>query len=326
MATYKAEALYQRYRGRLRPRSHYALGWLPRWARLATRAPRLANAPLKSKALTGAVKWMAGVDARRPVPVFADRSFRAWFARHRSPAGEPVMLWVDTFTNAYSPGVAQAAVMVLEDAGFRVEVPPEDACCGLTWLSTGQLDGARRELRRSLDALEPALDGGVLIVGVEPSCTALFRSDAVDLLPDDSRARAASRSVRTLGELLADREWVAPSLADLDAVVQPHCHQRAVMRFDADLALMEGAGATVRVVGGCCGMAGNFGVEAGHHDVSVQIAEHELLPALRAASAATIIADGFSCRTQVEHLAARRAVHLAEVLAAGVAHRRLRCG
>ena len=317
MATYKAEVLYQRYRRRLRPRAHYALGWLPRLARLASRMPRLANATLRRPALAAVAKRLGGIDQRRPLPQFAPTTFRQWFANHPVPQGNPVLLWVDTFTDHFTPSVGEAAVLVLEAAGYEVRVTDKPACCGLTWISTGQLDGARRQLRRSLDALGPALDAGIPIVGLEPSCTAVLRADAAELLPDDSRAARAASATRTLAELLRATEgWTPPRLDGISGVAQPHCHQHAVLGWDADAALLADAGADLKPVGGCCGLAGNFGVERGHYDVSVAVAETALLPAVRAARPdAIVLADGFSCRTQLEQLATTHSVHLAELLA-----------
>ncbi|MCW2526531.1 MAG: linked oxidase domain protein, partial [Pseudonocardiales bacterium] len=318
MATYKAEALHQKYRRRLRPPAHYALGWLPRWARFAARAPRFVNMLLGFAPFAFVAKFFGGIDQRRPLPSFAPRTFRQWFeVRPVRTDGDPIMLWVDTFTDHFSPSVGQSAVAVLEDAGYRVSITAREVCCGLTWISTGQLDGARRQLKRTLDQLGPSLALGVPIVGLEPSCTAALRSDAAELLPDDPRAHALTTSVKTLAEVLTTRpSWVAPSLADVDAVAQPHCHQHAVMGWDADAALLRDAGATVKSVGGCCGLAGNFGVERGHYDVSVAVAETALLPAIRAASDnAIVLADGFSCRTQLDQLADRGGIHLAELLA-----------
>ena len=321
MATYKAEALYQRYRRRLRPASHYSLGWLPRWAALTVRRPglaRLANTTLRVPPLAALVKRAGGIDGRRDLPAFAPQSFRRWFAGRPAPAAAPlVYLWVDTFTNAFAPQVGQAAVRVLEDAGYQVRITGENVCCGLTWISTGQLDGARRQLRRSLRALAPALDAGIPVVGLEPSCTAALRSDAAELLPGDRRAAALGGAVRTLAELLTSTDgWTPPDLADVTAVAQPHCHQHAVLGWTADASLLRDAGASVKAVGGCCGLAGNFGVERGHYDVSVAVAETALLPAVRdAGPAATVLADGFSCRTQLEQLAGRTGIHLAELLA-----------
>jgi FAD/FMN-containing dehydrogenase/Fe-S oxidoreductase len=317
MATYKAEVLHQRYRKRLRPASHYALGWLPRWAKLASRTPRLANASLRSRTLARIAKRAGGIDQRRPLPQFAPQTFRAWFAERPQRAdGRPVLLWVDTFTDHFSPEVGKAAVRVLEDAGYRVQLTDKRVCCGLTWISTGQLDGAKKQLRRTLDALEPALRDGIPVVGLEPSCTAVLRNDVTELLPDDPRAAQARTATRTLAELLsATPGWQPPRLDGVAAVAQPHCHQHAVMTWTPDAALLADAGADVTAVGGCCGLAGNFGVERGHYEVSVAVAESALLPAVRGAPDAVVLADGFSCRTQLDQLAARPGVHLAQLLA-----------
>ena len=316
MATYKAEVLFQRYRRRRRPNAHYLLGWLPRWSRLATRAPRLANAALRPRPLAALAKRIGGLDRRRPLPAFAPRSFRSWFAEHPVAPGDPVLLWVDTWTNAFSPEVGQAAVEVLEAAGYSVRIPDAGVCCGLTWISTGQLDGARRQLRRSFDALAPALAQGLPVVGLEPSCTAVLRSDAVELMAGDGRAERVRDQTRTLAELLTERGWRPPSLDGVEAVVQPHCHHHSVLGFAADSALLSTAGAELQTLGGCCGLAGNFGVERGHYEVSVAVAEQALLPAVRGAGPDTVVlADGFSCRTQLDQLSERTGLHLAQLLA-----------
>jgi FAD/FMN-containing dehydrogenase/Fe-S oxidoreductase len=312
MATYKAEVLHQRYRRRLRPAAHYALGWLPRWARLAAHAPRLANAALRSPFLAAIAKRAGGIDARRPLPRFARETFREWFADQPATGGRPVLLWVDTFTDHFSPEVGRAAVRVLRDAGYDVRIPEEPVCCGLTWISTGQLDGARRQLRRTLRAVE----GDLPVVGLEPSCTAVLRHDVTELLPDDPRAAALAQRTRTLAELLTATEgWTPPSLSGVRGVAQPHCHQHAVMGWQADAELLAAAGASFDAVGGCCGLAGNFGVEKGHYEVSVAVAGTALLPAVRQAPHdAVVLADGFSCRTQLEQLADTAGVHLAQLL------------
>jgi FAD/FMN-containing dehydrogenase/Fe-S oxidoreductase len=319
MATYKAEVLHQSYRRRLRPITHYSLGWLPRWARLAAKAPRLVNAALGGPG-AGLGKRLAGIDSRREPPRFAIRTFRRWFADHPSAAGDPVLLWVDTFTDYFTPDVGIAAVAVLERAGYSVRIPDQRLCCGLTWISTGQLDGARKILRRSLSSLAPSAEAGIPMVGLEPSCTAVFRGDAVELFTDPlDRERAASvaGATRTLAEFLTDRDVALPDLSGVRAVAQPHCHHHAVMGWSADAGLLKRAGATVEPVGGCCGLAGNFGVERGHHDVSVAVAETALLPAVRAAAEGTVVlADGFSCRTQLDQLSDRTSIHLAQLLAA----------
>jgi Fe-S oxidoreductase len=316
MASYKAEALYQRYRGRIRPASHYSLGWLPLWARAAAQRPNLVNR-LLSGPMAPAAKWIAGVDQRRPLPAFAPQTFRRWFAGHEAAAGRPVLLWVDTFTDHFVPQAGIAAVAVLEAAGFSVTIPERSLCCGLTWLSTGQIGRARRVLGRSVAVLAKAADGGIPIVGIEPSCTALFRGDAAELLGTTGGVEAVAGSIKTLAEVLASADgWQPPDLAGTIAVVQPHCHHRAVLGFAADQALLARAGVDVAVIDGCCGLAGNFGAERGHYDLSVAVAGNALLPALGSAPPeAVVLTDGFSCRTQVDHLARRGSVHLAELLA-----------
>jgi Fe-S oxidoreductase len=319
MASYKAEVLHHSYRGRLRPRSHYTLGRLPQWAQLASLAPRLANATLTVPALARGARWAAGVDQRRTLPTFAPTTFRSWFAAHsraRSTGDRPVLLWADTFTDHFAPEIGIAAVQVLEDAGFTVSIPRRAACCALTWISTGQLDTARRILRRTVSDLLPAADAGIPIVGLEPSCTATLRSDSTELL-DSPDAIAVAQATHTLAELLANTpQWRPPRLDGTEIIAQPHCHHAAVLGWDADEQLLRGAGAEVTRVGGCCGLAGNFGVERGHYEVSVAVAETALLPAIRSAPPdAMVLADGFSCRTQLADLAARPAVHLAQLLA-----------
>ena len=326
MATYKAEVLYQRYRRRPRPAAHYALGWLPRWARLASRAPGAANAALRAPGRWP--RWPSGragstpggrcrASPRRPSGPGSPAA-----PRRAPPAAGPVLLWVDTFTDHFTPEVGRAAVRVLEAAGYAVEITGEPVCCGLTWISTGQLDGARRQLRRSLRALGPALEPGTPVVGLEPSCTAVLRGDITELLPDDPRARQARDATRTLAELLTETpQWAPPDLAGVRAVAQPHCHQHAVMGWHADSALLARAGAEVDAVGGCCGLAGNFGVERGHYDVSRAVAETALLPAVRAAADAMVLADGFSCRTQLDQLAQVPGTHLAQLLASRLEER-----
>jgi FAD/FMN-containing dehydrogenase/Fe-S oxidoreductase len=325
MATYKAEFTHQHYARRpwARPLSHWSMGWLPLWARLAGRAPGLVNRVTHSKA-QGLVKQLGGIAPEREVPKFATESFTDWFvARGKVPAATrgKVVLWPDTFSNHLSPQVGKAAVAVLEAAGFEVVLPNKPVCCGLTWISTGQLGVARRVLRRSLTVLAPHLTAGTPIVGLEPSCTAALRQDAPDLLDGDRLAAAAAMSTYTLAETLAKfaPDWEPPQVGG-EALVQTHCHQHAVLGFDADTALMAAAGIRAEVPdSGCCGLAGNFGFEKDHYAVSKAVGERVLLPAVREAAEATaVVADGFSCRTQIEQGTPRRAVHLAELLASGL--------
>jgi Fe-S oxidoreductase len=263
-------------------------------------------------------KWLGGLDASRALPRFASQTFRHWFAGRPGSGGVPVVLWVDTFTDNFSPEVGRAAVKVLEAAGYAVQLVDKRVCCGLTWISTGQLDGARRQLRATLDAVEPILTAGLPIVGLEPSCIAVLRRDITELLPADWRAAKIATSIHTLAELLCGTpDWVPPDLHGIRCVAQPHCHQHAVMGWEAESALLTQAGADVEVLGGCCGLAGNFGFERGHYEISLAVAELELLPAVRKSRAGTVtLADGFSCRTQLEQLGhGAHGVHLAQLLA-----------
>ncbi|MFD5461807.1 FAD-binding and (Fe-S)-binding domain-containing protein [Kitasatospora sp. NPDC127059] len=329
MATYKAEFLAHHYQGRLRPAAHYAMGWLPLWAGLAQAAPRLANSALHAPVIGRIGKTLAGIDPRRTAPLFAPESFQEGRRRAGRPQPDPgdprtVLLWPDTFTNRFHPHIARAAVQVLEDAGFRVAVPEEPVCCGLTWISTGQLATARRVLHRTTRVLRPWLEAGTPIIGLEPSCTAVFRDDAPNLLAGDQDiARLAART-RTFAEQLvhhAPDGWQPPRL-DRAATVQTHCHQHAALGTGADRQLMDRAGLDARILDeGCCGLAGNFGFEQGHYDLSQAIAEQGVLPAVRdTPSSSLVLADGFSCRTQIDQAdTGRTAVHLAEALALALA-------
>ncbi|MER7282782.1 FAD-binding and (Fe-S)-binding domain-containing protein [Dactylosporangium sp. NPDC000244] len=322
MATYKAEFLHHHYKGRLRPRDHYSLGWLPLIGRAASLAPDVANALAR---VPGA-KRLAGIDPKRSVPRFAPARIDRWL-RRRTPRGTGergrVVLFPDSFTTAFAPAIAAAAVGVLEAAGFEVLVPPKPVCCGLTWISTGQLGVAERVLRRTVGTLAPYMRAGLPLVGLEPSCTAVFRSDLGELFGRDQDADRLARQTVTLAQLLAER---APDFAPqvpggVRAIVQRHCHQHAVLGADADATVMKAIGLQAEDLdSGCCGLAGNFGMTAGHREVSIACAEQALLPAVRAADAGTLVlADGFSCRTQIEDAdTGRRAVHLAEVLNAAV--------
>lgn len=322
MAAYKSRVLYESHRGRLRPLSHYALGWLPRWGRLLTRLRLgwLANLGLQTPGVKHLIRAVAGVDQRRPMPLF--RSGPAASHEHREqslalPARGPIAIWVDSFTDAFAGGQLAALVKLLVSIGYDPRVIAQDACCGLTWITTGQLDGARHQLRHALDVLAPIVADGIPIVGMEPSCMAVWRSDAAGLLPDDPRVGLVAGGLRTLAELLGSLDdWEPPSLAGHTIVAQPHCHHSSVLGWDADARLLARTGADVVTLGGCCGLAGNFGVERGHYDVSVKVAEHDLLPAIRAAGPdAIILADGFSCRKQVADLEGRQAITLAQLLA-----------
>ncbi|GHG34200.1 oxidoreductase [Streptomyces zaomyceticus] len=316
MAAYKAEFLDRHYAGPLgvlrRPRSHWTMGRLPHWLDLFGRALNPAmGLPFAAR--------LAGVTPERAMPRVAERSFVSWFADRSSTRSAALTLWPDTFTDHLAPQVGRAAVRVLEAAGLGVALPRGRVCCGLTYVSTGQLGAARRVMRRSLDVLEGRPEAGGPVVVLEPSCAATLRTDLPELLPDDPRAARLAASVRTFAEVLESLapDWEPPRL-DRPVTGQTHCHQHAVLGDAADRRLRERAGLTGTLAGGCCGLAGNFGFEPGHYEVSVACAEDQLLPALSAAPSAEVLADGFSCRTQIGHLTERRGRHLAEVLAEAI--------
>ncbi|MCX4710775.1 FAD-binding and (Fe-S)-binding domain-containing protein [Streptomyces griseus] len=322
MATYKAEFLHHHYKGRLRPAAHYAMGRLPRWLRLAAPFARPLNALARLRPLAALAKRLAGIAPERTIPVLATETYSRWLRRHQGggthilSSDRVVALWADTFTEHLSPQVGRAAVRVLEEATGRTVLPPVPGlCCGLTYVSTGQLDAARRVMRRTLDRLD-LLPGHPLVV-LEPSCAATLRTDLPELLPDDPRAAELAASVRTFAQYLEEYapDWTPPRL-DRPAAGQTHCHQHAVLGDAAERRLRERLGLTGELSGGCCGLAGNFGFEKGHWEVSAACAEEQLLPAVGEAEPGTeLLADGFSCRTQLDQLAGRRARHLAEVIA-----------
>ncbi len=360
MARYRSEALFRTYRGRMRPLSHYTLGWLPRLTRVTARVPGLAtvaNAVMSVAPLRSLAFRLIGLDPRRGMPALQSGTFTAWARRHsllagsvpaaassdavsdtheregatassmsdspilggpRDPGGRPyALVWADSFSQTLDDAGARAVVDVLEANGFAPIVAP-DACCGLTWITTGQLSGAKKHLTSLLGVLAPFAASGIPIVGVEPSCTAVLRDDLLDLLPEDPRSLLVSSATRTLAEVLSALPASArrlPSLEGVEIVAQPHCHHYSVMGWDADQALLESLGAHVTRLEGCCGLAGNFGMEAGHYDLSVAVASHSLLPSLSAQPDAVYLADGFSCRTQAAQLADRGGVHLATLLA-----------
>jgi FAD/FMN-containing dehydrogenase/Fe-S oxidoreductase len=311
MATYKAEALHQKHDvdGQRRPRSHYLLGRLPRWAALAAPVAPLANRLMRLGPVARLAKATAGIDQRRSIPAFAPTTLRRGLGRPDRETREPdVWIWADSFTDHFFPVNALAAIRYLESVGVTARVIAEDACCGLTWVTTGQLDQARSIMERTVRTLTPYVDSGVPVVGLEPSCLATLRSDAAELT-------GANLDVLTFAELLERLDLPLPSLAGVEVVAQPHCHHSSVLGWDADRRLLEKAGATVTRVAGCCGLAGNFGMEKGHYEVSVAVAETHLLPAVRANPEAVVLADGMSCRVQLDDLASVPAMHLAELLA-----------
>jgi FAD/FMN-containing dehydrogenase/Fe-S oxidoreductase len=329
MATYKAEFLAHHYRGRpwRRPRSDFTMGWLPALGHVVQRL-RLApvvNLLTHAPGLRRVAVATAGI-ADREIPKFAGETLQQWYARRR-PRGDgrrgTVLLWPDTFTNMFDPHIGRAAIEVVEAAGWRVAMPAEPVCCGLTWISTGQLGIAKRILTRTVRTLAPHLRDGGLVLGLEPSCTAVFRSDAPELFPENRDVRKLRKQTVTLAELLTQHApgYRPPALSGR-ALAQVHCHQHAVLGWETDADLLRRAGVEVEHLdSGCCGLAGNFGFEQGHREVSEACAERVLLPRLRTADPATVVlADGFSCRTQIHQLdsGGHEGIHLAELLARGL--------
>ncbi|MFA6956171.1 MAG: FAD-linked oxidase C-terminal domain-containing protein [Thermoanaerobaculia bacterium] len=356
MATYKAEFLSHYYEGRRRPLAAYTMGWIHIWARIGSMVPRLANFMMEWPISAGIMKKLAGIDSRRAMPKFADTTFREGDrnrsalpasqcgagtpacaspkataslrenvdesgASRRAQAGVPaphaslrVIFWPDTFNNHFTPSVAHAAVEVLERAGFDVVLPPAGLCCGRPLYDWGFLDMARRQLLQIIEALGDEIRAGTPIVGIEPSCVAVFRDELPNLIPGDAAARLSSQ-VFTLAEFL-ERENVDLPTGEAKILFHGHCHQKAVMKTDAEMRVLARMGARVETPdSGCCGMAGAFGFEAKNYDVSSAVGERVLLPAVRAASDDTVIVtDGFSCREQVSQLTERTPKHFAELV------------
>ena len=383
MARYKSETLYRAYKGKLRPITHYLLGNLPVLARLVVRVPglaRFANSCFRIAPLRKLAFALSGIDQRRDMPGFAQRSFSVWARRSGQfssqlpaelaadlpadttataaalradlsaalpaelspdlpvdlPADLPaqekrryVVLGADSFSESLDTRGAQALAELLQRYGYTVLLPPASPCCGLTWITTGQLQTAKKKLQHLFGVLAPFAKNGIPIVGVEPSCTAVLRDDALDLLPEDKRAPLIASMTFTLAELLTHREFGVgeqlnlPDLQGMKIVAQPHCHHYSVMGWKKEAALLRKTGAELVQLSGCCGLAGNFGMEKGHYEISQAVAQNQLLPKLAAAGAeAVYLADGYSCRTQAAQLAGKQGVHLAELLLKGKEVRR----
>jgi FAD/FMN-containing dehydrogenase/Fe-S oxidoreductase len=318
VATYKAEFLSHYYEGRSRPRSSYAFGNIDVWARLASNAPGLVNLMTQLPVLGEIAKFAAGMPVERSVPPFAPQTFKSWFRRRRAKVhGPPVLLWPDTFNNYFLPATAKAAVEVLEAAGFQVIVPRANLCCGRPLYDFGMLDRAQRLLLQILDELSPEIEAGVPIVGLEPSCVAVFRDELLNLFPHDARAQALSRQTLLLSEFLEiHAERLSLTRLDRKALLHGHCHHKSLMKMNAEESALVRLGIDFQSpASGCCGMAGSFGFEQDKYGISMAIAELELLPAVRKApSDWLIIADGFSCREQIAQGSNRHALHLAEVM------------
>jgi FAD/FMN-containing dehydrogenase/Fe-S oxidoreductase len=319
MATYKAEFLHQHYKGRIRPRSHYSLGWLPLTSRLVGSMARPVNALLRGP-LGKLLARLGGVTTKRRIPAFASRrALRRALRTARGGEQAKTLLFVDSFTRAFRPEVAGAAGRVLADAGLACTTE-DDLCCGLTWVSTGQLSLARRIMARTVARLDNGDDRPIVVA--EPSCAAALKRDVPELLGTEAARRVAARVHTLTGALtdLAAPDWRPPALPD-DVVLQTHCHEYATFKSHHPRALLTRLGvSTVDEAEGCCGLAGNFGFEEQHYDTSMAVAGLALKPRLDGIDQETptvVVADGFSCATQIDHLAGDqgiRALHLAELL------------
>jgi FAD/FMN-containing dehydrogenase/Fe-S oxidoreductase len=321
MATYKAEFLSHYYQGKRRPRKAYTVGLIHQWARLGSILPGITNFFTQTAGVSTFVKTVAGIAQQRQIPRFANQTFRKWFAR-RAPENQQkpkVLLWPDTFNNHFHPEVAQAAVDVLEHAGFQVTIPKQHLCCGRPLYDFGMLDQAKKQFVEILHALRQEILDGIPLIGLEPSCLAAFRDELLDMFPDDELAKKLSSQSYLLSEFL-EKVGYAPAKLDGKAIVHGHCHHKAVMGMEAERSLLSKTGLKLEMLdSGCCGMAGSFGFDPEHVTSSIKIGEKVLLPAVRKAEQETrIIANGFSCREQVHQGTKRRTQHLAEVLRDGI--------
>lgn len=310
VATYKAEFLAHYYKGRLRPRTSYSMGLIYWWARLGSKIPSLINFFAQTKL----AKALAGISHERKIPKFSKRTFRESFTKNQS-AVKSVILWPDTFNNFFFPETLNAAAEVLRSAGFSVHIPNKILCCGRPLYDYGMLTSAKKLLMQVVENLKDEIRQGIPIVGIEPSCIAVFRDELPNLFPDNEDAKRLSRQTFLLSEFLLKNDVEIPKL-NKKAIVHMHCHHRAVMGIQSEEKIMQKMGLDYQILdSGCCGMAGSFGFEKDHYQVSVDIGELVLLPAIRSAAAnEIIIADGFSCREQISQLSDRKAVHIAELL------------
>jgi Fe-S oxidoreductase len=320
MATYKAEFLSHYFDGHRRPIAAYAFGLMYWWARIAAHFPRLANFFTQTPGLRTIMKAAATMAPERRIPAFAPQTFRDWFTKREvHNAGKTqVILWPDTWNNHFHPTTAQAAVEVLEAAGFQVVIPSTSLCCGRPLYDYGMLGLARKLLVQILDNLRPQIRAGVCVVGLEPSCVSVFRDELKNLMHGDDDAKRLSEQTFLLSEFLVAKapHFTPPKLA-AKAVIHGHCHQKAILKYSDEEALLGKLGLDYTMLdSGCCGMAGAFGFEKGeHYDVSIKCGERALLPKVRDADADTlIVANGFSCREQISQTTDRQALHPAQVL------------
>jgi Fe-S oxidoreductase len=318
MATWKAEFRAHHYAHKSRPRSAWAMGFIHRWARLAEPAPWLANAAIRAPGLSRLAKWAAGIDPRAQMPRFASATLRRRLGGRPLGKGARVILWPDTFNNHFRAETGMAAARLIAAAGYEVVLPPRPLCCGRPLYDWGYLDEAKALWEKTFAVLADDIAAGTPIIGLEPGCTSVFKDELPNLFPDRVQAAHLSRQVVHFSDFIAanfDR-LPRPRMGG-HALVQPHCHHHAVIGFHAEMQVLRRLGLHVeRPPQGCCGMAGAFGFAKETHDLSVTIGERVLLPAVRKAAGDTIIlADGFSCREQIEQHTGRATRHIADLLA-----------
>lgn len=327
MATYKAEFLHEHYKGKLRPGAHYVMGWLPLLGYVAHKiplVPTLIDKAMSTKGLDKLIARVGGLDPNRPLIHFAHTSLRKWHAKRVQPQRDDsmtIVLWPDSFNSSLGTSPATAAVEVLEALGYTVEIPQEFVCCGLTWHSTGQLDMTKRVLEQTAKVMKPYLDRGLAVIGVEPSCTVMLRSEATELSPNPDIKRLAQATTQfsefvipRIKELVAEGKIVP---GDVSALTQVHCHEKSLGDPSQSQQLLDALGISDESIAtGCCGLAGNWGFEKGHAEVSMALGERELFPKVRKATkeGSIVIADGFSCRTQIEQGTGAQAKHIAEIV------------
>lgn len=322
MATYKAEFLSHYYHRRLRPVHAYVFGLIHKWAHLASFMPKVANFFGQHELFAGLAKKIIGIAPERKLPPFAEETFQHWFQNRKVPVPADhkprVILWPDTFNNYFHPYIARAAVEVLEDAGFKVEVPRQNMCCGRPLYDYGMLDLAEKWLRQILDTISFSIQDGTPVVVLEPSCASVFRDEMTQLFPHDQNAKRLKKQTFLLSEFLNKHAPEYPhKQLDQHAIVHGHCHHHAVMKMTDEQAVLKRALPNYKMLdSGCCGMAGAFGFEQGdHYDVSIKCGERVLLPTVRKTDHETlIVTNGFSCHEQIIQQTGRRAMHLAEVL------------
>jgi Fe-S oxidoreductase len=304
------------------------MGLIQQWSRAASVAPWFANAMMQMPGVSSLAKWIGDIAPQRRIPRYASETFTHWFRRRGKPAsGERVMLWPDTFNNYFRPQTAIAATELLEALGYGVIIPDRPLCCGRPLYDWGRLDRAKALWRRTFESLAPEIRRGTPIVGLEPACVSAFQDELPGLFPGDERAQQLVKQTSFISDFI-DRNCEEASLPRVSgsALVQFHCHQHAVIKTAAEQSVLDKLHLDYEIMkSGCCGMAGSFGFERDKYDVSIAAADRVMLPKIRAASSETmILANGFSCREQIEQCTGRPTLHIAEVVARSVGEARRR--